>query len=399
VSSGSARRGRRENGFDAAEYAVAGDVDPRVGEHLLDVLALQGIAAYLQPAVDLNPVTRSAIIPTRPTDRLFVDRDHLETAKDYLAQLAESPPTGPAPASGAGSPQVDAASTPIPPSIPASPADPFATDVAADQPADPTRDATADRAADGTGAAARSRPDPSGTGPPGRPTSGANPDAGAESDSAIDEAWARIVAGYHTQVDSTAAAWPEVENVPADPTADPGTSLGPRRSTGSAPDSEADDDDTGHDDGDSKDAGQGDIRAARHDLDRLSLDRLDEFDRPDSPVEGWRRPARGNPRDSETSLLDGLDSVAGDLPADDDEGYTPPPPPPLPRISKYAVLGVLGIIVGFVLFLSPGLLPVDNDVSMLLGFTAILAGFLTLIWRLRPDDDEDDYDPDDGARV
>ena len=45
--------------------------------------------------------------------------------------------------------------------------------------------------------------------------------------------------------------------------------------------------------------------------------------------------------------------------ADDDEGYTPPPPPPLPRISKYAVLGVLGIVVGFVLFLLPDLLPVD----------------------------------------
>jgi hypothetical protein len=197
-------------------------------------------------------------------------------------------------------------------------------------------------------------------------------------------------------VDSTAVAWPEVENIPADPTAEPGTSRDSHGSTGSAPDPAADDDDTGND------TGRSDIRSARHDLDRLSLDqfdRLDDFDRPDSPPEGWRRPARGNPRDSETSLLDGLDSVAGDLPADDDEGYTPPPPPPLPRISKYAVLGVLGIIVGFVLFLSPGLLPVDNDISMLLGFTGILAGFLTLIWRLRPDDDEDDYDPDDGARV
>jgi hypothetical protein len=259
--------------------------------------------------------------------------------------------------------------------------------VAADQPADPTREATAGRAADATG-----------TESPGRPASGASPDAGAESDTAIDEAWARIVAGYHTQVDSTAAAWPEVENIPADPTAEPGG--GSQRSTGSAPDPGADDDDTGQDDGDSKDAGRSDIRAARGDLDQLGqLDRLDDFDRPDSPVEGWRQPARGNPRDSETSLLDGLDSVAGDLPADDDEGYTPPPPPPLPRISKYAVLGVLGIIIGFVLFLSPGLLPVDSDLSMLLGFTAILAGFLTLIWRLRPDDDEDDYDPDDGARV
>ena len=50
VSAGGARRGRRDNGLDAADYAVAGDVDPRVGEHLLDVLAAGGIAAYLQPS-------------------------------------------------------------------------------------------------------------------------------------------------------------------------------------------------------------------------------------------------------------------------------------------------------------------------------------------------------------
>ena len=41
MSTGDARRGRRDNGLVAAEYAAAGDVDPRVGEHLLDVLALE----------------------------------------------------------------------------------------------------------------------------------------------------------------------------------------------------------------------------------------------------------------------------------------------------------------------------------------------------------------------
>jgi len=74
-------------------YAAAGDVDPRVGEHLLDVLAVRGIAAYLQPASDLHPVTRTTTLPARPTDRLFVDREHLDTARGYLAQLAEE--TGP----------------------------------------------------------------------------------------------------------------------------------------------------------------------------------------------------------------------------------------------------------------------------------------------------------------
>ncbi|MEU4754439.1 DUF308 domain-containing protein, partial [Micromonospora tulbaghiae] len=89
MSGGGPRRGRRDNGLDAAEYAVAGDVDPRVGEHLLDVLAAGGIAAYLQPSADLNPVTRTTTVPARPVDRLYVDRSHLTTARDYLTQLAD----------------------------------------------------------------------------------------------------------------------------------------------------------------------------------------------------------------------------------------------------------------------------------------------------------------------
>lgn len=84
---GDARYGRRDNGLVAAHYADAGDVDPRVGEHLLDVLALAGIAAYLRPSSDENPVTRSTVLPKRPIDRLFVDREHLATARGYLIQL------------------------------------------------------------------------------------------------------------------------------------------------------------------------------------------------------------------------------------------------------------------------------------------------------------------------
>jgi hypothetical protein len=68
---------------------VVGDVDPRVGEHLLDVLGSSGIAAYLQPASDLHPVTRTTTLPARPTDRLFADREHLGTAREYLDLLAE----------------------------------------------------------------------------------------------------------------------------------------------------------------------------------------------------------------------------------------------------------------------------------------------------------------------
>ncbi len=70
----SGRRGRRDNGLDASLWHPLRDVDPRVGEHLLDVLREEGIAAYLAPSTDDGPYTRTQFLPSPPTDRLFVDR-------------------------------------------------------------------------------------------------------------------------------------------------------------------------------------------------------------------------------------------------------------------------------------------------------------------------------------
>ncbi|MGS2619330.1 DUF308 domain-containing protein [Micromonospora sp. LZ34] len=278
MSAGGARRGRRDNGLDASEYAVAGDVDPRVGEHLLDVLAAGGIAAYLQPSADLNPVTRTTTVPSRPVDRLYVDRSHLTTARDYLTQLADEAPT--------------------------------------ERPHDDEPD--------------------------------------------IDAEWARIVAGFHATPTTGDNPWPAAEDVdPDEPTG------GVSRAATDEP------------------AGPTatDVRRLPYaaDISGISV---------------------GRGRQDEPSLLDGLDTFGADLPDDEDENerYTPPPPPPLPRISKYAAAGVLAIVVGFALFLFPDLLPVDRAVVTLFGFTGILAGFVTLIWRLRPGD-SDDHDPDDGAVV
>lgn len=297
MSAGGARRGRRDNGLDAAEYAVAGDVDPRVGEHLLDVLAAGGIAAYLQPASDLNPITRTTSLPSRPTDRLYVDRTHLSTARQYLVRLA-------------------------------------------------AEEEQAGRA-------------------------GRVPDIEAE--------WARIVAGFHTEVDPADRPWPAAENLdpvaersdPAtersDPTADPPTAQRPDPTAAPTAEPPA---------------------------------RPTPRERPGRAAKIGHGTAEATPAD-EPSLLDALDTFGADLPGEptDDEGYTPPPPPPLPRVSKYAVAGVLAIIAGFVLFLFPGLVPpVDSDVVMLFGFTCVLAGFVTLVWRLRPGDD-DDIDPENGAVV
>jgi hypothetical protein len=295
MSSGGARRGRRDNGLDAAHFAPAGDVDPRVGEHLLDVLGAGGIAAYLQPAADLNPVTRTTTMPSRPVDRLYVDRDHLDTARGYLARLADEPEAQPK-------------------------------------------------------------------------TNGHDPE--------LESAWASIIAGYDRQVDATATPWPAAEDVPGA-------------------------------------AGRRDVLSADPlGTDPLSADPLGTDPRHDGTEAAPGRPKRlpsatdisgisVTPRtDDGRSLLDGLDTFGDDLPGDpdDDEGYTPPEPPPLPHVSKYTVAGICGIVVGFVLFLFPDLLPMDRAVVTVFGFIAILAGFITLVSRLRTGDD-DDIDPDDGARV
>jgi hypothetical protein len=293
VASGGARRGRRDNGLVAAEYAAVGDVDPRVGEHLLDVLGLRGIAAYLQPAADLHPITRSTTLPPRPTDRLFVDRVHLDTARDFLAQLA----------------------------VPEQP------------PSDPT---AAPAAPDGTAA----------------PAGGTS----------IDDLFAAIVADYDRDADTH--AWPEAEDLPP-------RQASSRQAALAGDEPEVD-----------EPPGSG-VRPLRRWQDSTL--------QPDA----WRAPT------DDAGLLDGLDSAGADFDTeDDDEGYTPPPPPPLPRIPPAVIAATLSIIAGVVVFFQPWLIPLDQTVAMVLGFCGILGGFVALIWRLRPGDDDDDHwDPNDGAVV
>ncbi|GAB3984981.1 hypothetical protein GCM10027615_73790 [Plantactinospora veratri] len=173
--------------------------------------------------------------------------------------------------------------------------------------------------------------------------------------------WARIVAGYHTEVAADSRSWPAAEDVAVGETTE--------RATGTAtsrPGTEL--------------SGPPD-QGVRRLPSATEISGISVGGRADDP-----------------SLLDGLDTFGADLPDDQDERYVPPPPPPLPRLSKYAVVGVLAIVTGFVLFLFPHLLPIDRGLVTVLGFAGILGGFVTLIWRLRPGNEEDD-DPDDGAVV
>ncbi|MGY1827161.1 MULTISPECIES: hypothetical protein [unclassified Blastococcus] len=88
-------RGRRDNGLDAVLWSPLRDVDPRVGEHLLDLLEAAGIAAYLEPAADVGPYTRSVVLPSPPSDRLFVDRARQVEARGLVEQHADDHPAEP----------------------------------------------------------------------------------------------------------------------------------------------------------------------------------------------------------------------------------------------------------------------------------------------------------------
>jgi hypothetical protein len=90
-------RGRRDNGLDAALWSPLRDVDPRVGEHLLDVLHAAGIAAYLEPSADVAPYTRTVFLPSPPSDRLFVDRARRVEARSLVDGQVDEHARGPAP--------------------------------------------------------------------------------------------------------------------------------------------------------------------------------------------------------------------------------------------------------------------------------------------------------------
>jgi hypothetical protein len=94
-----ARRGRRDNGLDASLWSPLRDVDPRIGEHLLDLLHAVGIAAYLEPSSDVEPYTRTVSLPSPPSDRLFVDRARRAEARTVVDDHvpAGSEPTDPPP--------------------------------------------------------------------------------------------------------------------------------------------------------------------------------------------------------------------------------------------------------------------------------------------------------------
>ncbi|MFF3463160.1 hypothetical protein ACWCQN_10860 [Streptomyces sp. NPDC001984] len=85
---------------------------------------------------------------------------------------------------------------------------------------------------------------------------------------------------------------------------------------------------------------------------------------------------------------------------EDDEGhFVPPEPPPLPMADTTAKFAWLGVVGGPILLLVAVLLGWDMTWWLTtLGIGGFLGGFVTLVTRMKTDDDEDD-DPGRGAVV
>lgn len=128
--------GRRDNGLPSAEWGALVDLDPRLSDALLDSLASEGVAAYVEPAVDLDSATRASALPQRPLDRLWVDPSQADLARgvvtsevaDLTALLAEQEPGANASGLVRAVPPGAAARVLPPPELPGPAAAPVASD-------------------------------------------------------------------------------------------------------------------------------------------------------------------------------------------------------------------------------------------------------------------------------
>lgn len=93
---------RRDNGLPAERFVALADVDPRLGDHLLDLLRLADIPAYLEPPPDLRA---GRWRDTGPLERLWVHADQRQDAREVVVAAAHEAGTAPTsnPASGASS--------------------------------------------------------------------------------------------------------------------------------------------------------------------------------------------------------------------------------------------------------------------------------------------------------
>lgn len=120
------------------------------------------------------------------------------------------------------------------------------------------------------------------------------------------------------------------------------------------------------------------------------LNRLDDFAPQPRPRPGTAHPAPGplpGPRD-----WDGPEDS-------DDDHFVPPEPPPLPRTDTTGTFAWIAVLGGpALLFFSALAWREISGWPAVIGVTAFIGGFVTLVARMK-DRDEDDDDPHGGAVV
>jgi hypothetical protein len=85
-ASGGQPPARRDNGLRADQFVALADVDPRLGEHLLDLLRLAEIPAYLEPSTDPRVAVRYPV--SGPVERLYVRADQRQEARAVVVAAA-----------------------------------------------------------------------------------------------------------------------------------------------------------------------------------------------------------------------------------------------------------------------------------------------------------------------
>jgi hypothetical protein len=83
--------GARDNGLRAGNYMPIAELDPRVADDLLSALRDHGIAAYALPASGTVGGAMETRLPARPMDRLYVDDQRIDEARELLRREAPEP--------------------------------------------------------------------------------------------------------------------------------------------------------------------------------------------------------------------------------------------------------------------------------------------------------------------
>jgi hypothetical protein len=368
----------RDNGFVARHYVPLADLDPRLADAMLDLLREENIAAYASPSTGRLGGYLEVILPERPRDRLWVDREQRDRAAVLLAEHTD-PETVDRIDAGAAHPadSIEAtgiiddavlkaqAAQAVPPSQNAQP-DELAAPAERSTPdpstaADGQHDradllpheapATSDASQDAAGGTSMASAPAD---PAGHATGGGPGHAGADQDQPqannpaaddqgsgteeVDPAWAAILASFELPSYEPPAGHPSV-----------------------------------------------DTRTAERPVPRRVV-------RPAEPAPAPVRDVAPVPPSSDLPAATGWDPL--DLL---DEHFVPPRPPPAPRLQAATRWALAAIVVGLALIIGPHLSDSMPGDAAALGVFLMIGGLVALVANMR-DDRGNDRD-DDGAVV